>query len=422
ILLATNFLLYAVTWSSQPHAYAFFVIAAFCWYTIQFSKNTAANSFYLCMMLVLAALLLTMRPQNILILLLLPFFGFFNKSFKEFLSSVFSFWGITGILLACFIIFRVNYYWYMQTGRLVLNPYTGEHFYFNNPHFFETLFSFRKGWLLYSPWVVLGLAGIFFIPGLKKKLNLLFFWIILIYIFSSWWCWTYSPTSFGQRVYIDFYCLIALTSGLLFEFLHRRKLLWTATIILILAIPLNIHQMYQYRKGIITSDFYHAEVYFKNFFVTRRIAQFPIPPDIIDFKKTHALHFQNGSGTVSVKKPFSGSFKVPVPPQMKPDHCSFLRMRAKLLVTEGSRPLNLVADFHTKGRSAFYKAFEISRHNFPVNTKSEFEAGMNIPENISECDSVLIYVWRPDAPGKDSCQVKNISIEFIHVDPSYELK
>jgi hypothetical protein len=163
--------------------------------------------------------------------------------------------GLAGILVSVLLLARVSYYWYLQTGKLFLQPYHGEAYYFNKPHVMDILFSFRKGWVLYSPFVAFGLAGIFFANSRKNRMNLFLFWCLQIYISSCWWCWTYSPSSFGQRPFVDFYSLIALQAAFFFRFLETNKKLWIAVPSLFFLVALNLLQTHQYRKGIIPGEF-----------------------------------------------------------------------------------------------------------------------------------------------------------------------
>ena len=49
--------------------------------------------------------------------------------------------------------------WKWQTGSWVVYSYKDEGFDFMHPHFWEFLFSFQKGWLLWSP--IIGIAFFF---------------------------------------------------------------------------------------------------------------------------------------------------------------------------------------------------------------------------------------------------------------------
>ncbi|MBK6283998.1 MAG: hypothetical protein IPF54_16290 [Draconibacterium sp.] len=73
-------------------------------------------------------------------------------------------------------------YWYSITGHFFVNSYPDEQFFWGNPHFIDGLFSYRKGWLLYTPVMIFALLGI---PFLFKKLKE-FSWSILIFILLAY--------------------------------------------------------------------------------------------------------------------------------------------------------------------------------------------------------------------------------------------
>ncbi len=112
--------------------------------------------------------------------------------------------------------------------------YGDEGFFFSRPALLKGLFSWRKGWLLYTPMMALALTGFVF---LKKRIPqafwpLLIFTFANIWIITSWWSWWYGG-SLGMRPMIDSYALLALPlaafiSGLL-EKKKKREDCWTGT-------------------------------------------------------------------------------------------------------------------------------------------------------------------------------------------------
>ena len=52
-------------------------------------------------------------------------------------------------------------YWKWTTGNWLFNLLCRETFYFSKPKILEFLFSYRKGWLLYSPIFILSFLGLF---------------------------------------------------------------------------------------------------------------------------------------------------------------------------------------------------------------------------------------------------------------------
>src|SRR6185436_10253555 len=103
------------------------------------------------------------------------------------------------------------FYWKHQTGSWFFNSYLNEHFYFNNPHVFYGLFSFRKGWLVYTPIMFFALAGLYTLFKTMKEFfyPVLILFLLYIYVAFSWWCWWYGG-SYGQRALIDIYPFLAV--------------------------------------------------------------------------------------------------------------------------------------------------------------------------------------------------------------------
>jgi len=437
IVFGTNLLMYAAVWSSQSHCYSFFLIAAFCWFLIQLTNSLSENKNYaLCMCSILMALIFTVRPQNCIILLLLPFFGLNQSNFISILKrNLFSTLSLIGLLIALLIVARICYYWHIQTGRIILNPYQGEHYFFNKPHVLDMLFSYRKGWILYSPFMAIGLAGIFFFKENRNKINLLFFYGLMIYVASCWWCWTYSPTSFGQRIYVDFYALIALQAAVFFDFFQKQKLKIIAPATALFVIPLNLLQTHQYKSNIIPGDYAYSETYWTNFFAIKDIAYYSIPPKTITDKKEVAFTFDDGmsatrtnsafysgnkSSFICKANPFSETKKIALPSFLITDGFSNIRVTSMIKSTPAqSKDEHLIIDINRDGKTISYHGFDIS--SYIHNSKwTRFQCGLVIPSTINCGDSVTIYFWKSGNKHADTTYIDDLKIEFIHTDKSYE--
>jgi hypothetical protein len=133
-------------------------------------------------------------------------------------------------------------------------PYTDEGFFWTDPQIINTLFSYRKGWLVYSPLIVAALGGIFLI---KKDFPLpkwifLFVLTVMTYVYSCWWDWGFGG-SFGARQYVQHIAYLSFPLGFIIQQILNvskavlRPLVMTmALIFFISCILLNISQTYQY--------------------------------------------------------------------------------------------------------------------------------------------------------------------------------
>lgn len=436
VAFATNLLYYVICFPSQTHSYLFFLIAAFCYYSFKLFDDEYLDKKIAIVGVVLSlALIATVRPQDGIVILLLPFFGLTIPKVKALFANYFlSARVIIAITVGLLIIARVCYYWYLQTGVFFLNPYKGrDHFNFGDPYFIDILFSYRKGWITYSPIILFAFVGVAFIGKFIKKLYLTVFWIILIYITSSWWCWTYSPTSFGQRVFVDFYALIGISIGALFNYFFVRNKRLVPYIILLVFIPISVLQAYQYKLGIIHGDLETKEAFWKNYFRTKPLAQYPIPESSIINRSEKILDFENNSSNtkltmnehysgewatfITKENPFSEGCMLTLPTFIKDKNYSHLRVNAMIKSSINTSKEVLVLDFIKDGKSVSWNGFDISTYIY--NTKwTYYECGLNIPTGVNPGDTLNFYFWQ--AEGTDTTYIDNVKLEFVETDHSYD--
>lgn len=439
ILFATNLLLYSASWSAQTHCYSFFLIAAFCWCVIRlFDEETGRKGAYLAFVFMLMACIVTIRPQNGIIVLLLPFLGFrWNAVVTLVRRHLFTPIALAGLFVAVLLVARVSYYWYVQTGKIFLQPYHGEAYYFNKPHVMDVLFSFRKGWILYTPFVAFGLAGIFFAKDRKNRMNLLLFWSLLVYITSCWWCWTYSPSSFGQRPFVDFYSILALQVGFFFQFLEKKNLAWIFVVVLLLLVPFNLLQTHQYRKGIIPGEFGSSETYFDNLLAIKPVAYYPVPRQTIldktevlqSFDDAPSMNRTDGesvsglqSAFVSASHVYSENILAAIPPFLVPGLYSHVRVSAMIKSSPAlAKHENVVLDFKRNGTTVSYQGFGLGWFVFDREWK-KVQFGLELPQDVKTGDSLLVYLWRAESPNGDTTWIDDLRIEFIHTDDSFDFR
>jgi hypothetical protein len=160
--------------------------------------------------------------------------------------------------------------WYAVSGHWLVDGYAGEYFDFGHPHLQEGLFSFRKGWLLYTPLMGLTLGlGLFslrrYVPvALPPAVILL---PPLFYLTFSWEQWWYGG-GFSARTLISVYPLLALPLGALVA-VSAACGRWPKVgvrLLLVACIGLNLWQTWQYMAGILPYDNTTAALYQERFF------------------------------------------------------------------------------------------------------------------------------------------------------------
>ena len=284
ILLGTNLYYYTTTEPAMSHAYSFSLIAVLLY---QFIKWYSFPTFTKAILIgLLLGLIILIRPINIIIILFLLFYDVYSKqSLINKFQFTLKYWKqIFIIAFFSFLIFLPQLiYWKYLTGSWVFNSYLDEKFYFNNPHVLLGLFSFRNGWLIYTPIMFFAIVGVINLFFKEKKifLPILIYLPINAFILYSWWTWWYGG-SFGSRPMIDSYAIFALPMASFINlFFTKSKLIFTILIlILILLISLNQFQTFQRRNGIIHWDKMTAKAYAKIFFKTELSHD-----DIIEYEK-----------------------------------------------------------------------------------------------------------------------------------------
>lgn len=251
ISIGTNVLTYASISVGMPHVYNFSILVFLLYFILQWYEN--ANLKYSIYIGLLLGLLVLIRPTNILFGLCFLLFKKPNSPlYFKFLVREFKLL-IVMALAAFLVVLPQLLYWKYITGHYFFNSYVGEKFYFNNPHLLEYVFGFRKGWLLYSPILVLAITGLF----LNKTKNPFFvssIIIVALFVFlnSSWWCWWFGG-GHGGRAMIETYPLLAIGFASIYEQLEyvKRKILVGFASFLIL---FNIKSVDLYRANIIHYD------------------------------------------------------------------------------------------------------------------------------------------------------------------------
>jgi hypothetical protein len=251
IVFGTNLLMYAVYHPSFSHIYSFCFVAMFLYFCKRFFADPRLKE--LIWISFALGMIVLIRPTNGLIILTIPFLAGSWETLKKALRKMFGYKLIIPLTVFCGIISIQMILWHIQTGHYFLHSYKNEGFYFSRPEIFNTLFSFRKGFFVYTPLALLSLCGII-VSAKRSKFqmySLLIFFTLLIYITASWWNWYYGP-SFGQRPFIEFYSLNALLLAILFTSLNNIRQKRAFYIITGLFVFLNLVQSFQYTKNIIS--------------------------------------------------------------------------------------------------------------------------------------------------------------------------
>jgi hypothetical protein len=258
IYFGTNLLCYSTLQAPVSHQYNFFLFTGLIFFSLNWlTTQKLRDAIFIG---IFAGMLVIVRPTNIILSLFLPLYNITSITrFKErMLLLLKKRHHIVLIILIAFLFFVPQIiYWKITTGKFLYFSYVGERFYFNQPHVISVLFDFRNGWLIYSPLIVLSIVGIYFLYKSKSPyfLPIVLIFPIMLYVFSSWWCWWYGG-SFGFRPMVDLYPLLSFGVAALLKFIWQKsKTLKAVSIsVITLFILLNLFQTIQWHYNIIHYD------------------------------------------------------------------------------------------------------------------------------------------------------------------------
>lgn len=270
ICLGTNIFYYTTYESAMSHVYSFFLIALFLVLTQRWHNRGFRSTESLLMGAVLGLITLV-RPNNFVVFLIPLLYGISSlsdikgnitmsfKNFKSPLLLILGFLMISGIQAIL---------WKIGTGNWMVYSYGEEGFFFLRPHIIDGLFSYRKGWLIYTPVMIFSLLGLVWVRKYAKewKWALPVYLLVHIYITFSWWCWWYGG-SFGSRPMIETYAVLSIPFAATVEHLTQNR--WWARIAAVLVfyffIKFNFFQTNQYYVTLIHWDSMTEEAYWSVF-------------------------------------------------------------------------------------------------------------------------------------------------------------
>jgi len=268
--LGTNLYFYTTIEPPMSHAYSFFLYAAFMYVVDSWVvKPSWGNS---ALVGLIGGLIILVRPSNGIIFILFPLWQVDSVSAIISRLKLFMYKSLKLVLIAliaCLVFVPQIIYWKYVTGDYFYYSYGVERFFFNDPAFLQGLFSYRKGWLVYTPVMTFALIGIIVLFFRHRK----FFWPVAVftflnlYVIWSWWCWWYGG-GFGQRALIESYAVLSIPLAAFTKYIFEKKLVFRISFLIIIAclISLNIFQTRQYYKGTIHWDAMNKKTYWDSYF------------------------------------------------------------------------------------------------------------------------------------------------------------
>jgi len=453
IVLGTNYFQLTAFDGYLSHNYLFTLYTLIVWFTIRWHQQQKWQ-FALGLGLSMGFAVLA-RPSELVCILIPILWGIGSaEGFRQKTNLIKpNLWQILLIVGTAILVgFPQLLYWKYSSGHWLFYSYNnaGEGFDFTQPYIKEVLFSFRKGWLVYTPLMVFAIAG--FVSLYRKNIaifwGIIIYFVINLYIVSSWTCWWYAGGSYSQRALLSSYVLLALPLGYFFQgILEQKKAIRILVFSIIgLLLLLNLFQTWQWATGIIDRTRMTREYYFAVFGKTtysnadRKLLLVDRPADVVEELKNEAdykqrtaaiFDFENNQdqgiltnkdtvfeGKYSLRldenHPFSPAFEMPFSEITNKDH-AWLRAEVQVFpVTEiKDNMASLVITFQHKGEAYNYRAASISLASYSMKPGQWNKMRMDYltPEVRSKDDTAKIYFW---LQGKTPIFIDNLTVDIFY--------
>jgi hypothetical protein len=272
IMMGTNLFFIMSIDNLQSHYNLFFLYTLFIWTTIRFHQKPGWKRSIV--LGITGGLIILTRPTDIVVGILPVLWGIQNwNDLKSKIKTHTKFLIVAGII-AGIVFFPQLFYWKISAGKWLLNSYDnpGEGLDLLYPHTLPFLFSYRKGWLIYTPLVIFMIAGIFAAIRKKEKvfIGLLLFFVINLWLVSSWTCWWYAA-SFSSRAMVQSYAVLMIPLGYFLQFISEKSKPISIGIksFMMMLVLFCVFQTWQYSMGILANDRVTKAYYWRIFGATK---------------------------------------------------------------------------------------------------------------------------------------------------------
>lgn len=442
VVFGTNYIHHLTLKNLEPVNVLFMLVCILLWHTIQWHeqrKNKNLIAIGICI-----TLMALVKPSEILIAFLPLFWGVTNKA--EFVSKMKLLYqnkkGILLTILVCFLLACPQLiYWQIKTGSFIYDSYKNPGIGLDifSPHIWDVLFSYRKGWLLYTPVMIFALVGFYFLYKYDRKhfFGIGISFLISFYIIASWSEWWYGA-AFSCRPLITTYPLLSICLGYFLLYLSRFR--WPVHLlfgsVISFFIFLNQFQWWQLNNYILqpyrtTKAYYWAT--FLRTSITEQDNELLLlernfsGPNVFKHKekyRSRLLHVSNFNGIMKkhiVGDPSNSSFyrmfpkqkyaltrKFPFSEITEQDH---LWVKAGVSIRippdySGQLPYLVICMEH--GDAYAYDAHELKIAERGEWERFEFE--YLTPEVRNGKDPLKVYVWKP---GQGTIDLDNLKIEIF---------
>ena len=284
LVIGTNYLNYGAIDCGMSHCWLFTIYVFILLNTHYFYQSFKKK--YAIRIGLLVGLATLTRPSDLLSCLIPILWGLESLSFSAIKSRVklfmehYTSFIIAGISAVCVMSIQLIY-WKYVSGHWIVYSYNNQHLYFRSPNIVDYTFSYRSGWLTYTPLMIFAFIGI--IPFLRNgtnKVAVVAFFLLNYYIVCSWNIWWYG----GRAMVQSYPVLLFLIAALVNAAMSKKIAFWAFSLFSSVFIYFNIWTTYFYHKGTLYDTESMSEAYF-----WRAIGRWNAPENIALLKENPEL-------------------------------------------------------------------------------------------------------------------------------------
>lgn len=424
IVLGSNYLAYSAIGGAMTHNTLFTLYSLLLYQTIQFYRTpNYAKAIAIGLLVGLAALT---RPTE-LIALLIPVLwgvgGFSIAAVKQQFNFLLTHWiKIVVAIICCGAVGSIQlFYWKYASGHWIVYSYQEQGFSWLRPHLLDGLFSYRSGWLTYSPFMWTSLIGFGFLYAYKRAIFVptLVFTSLFIYIAFAWDIWWYGG-SIGQRVMVQCYPVLAFPMASFFVWFNRSnkyvKIILTPIFFLLFYFSLWIG--HQAHKG----GLYKASEMTKAYF-WRTLGRYENNSEYLKLLDTKELYMGERTDVQSlpIDQPYrfelagdkhygDVAIRVPIPPNF-----DWVRAYADFDMQQREGNIWSMTQFAVRFKrgeeTIKEQMFRVQRHSLYGNEKKRLYLDTAYPDEA--CTAIEISIWNV---GTIPIAVDNFAVEVFRED------
>jgi len=447
IVLGTNYLVHTVFHGQglMSHNYLFTLFALILYFTIKWHEKPSLK--YAAGLGIVIGIAALSRPTELLVTIVPVLWNIKDKADLHAKIQLFIRNWKSMLIAALIILFFGSLqlvYFKLYTGKFLFNSYSnnaGEGMDFLRPYIIEVLFSFRKGWLVYTPVMIFSLLGFYYLYQQRREFfySISVYFIITFYVVASWSCWWYADCM-SQRALIPAYVFLSLPLGQLIKTVmsrnNWRKYIFLITTILLLLI--NLFQSWQFIHGIIhtsrmTKEYYYA-VFLKKFIPSYAhdlllVDRSQTPENLLFGGKQYQqsvlydmtfedIHLSEDSANDTIigykiqrENPFSPSFETSYD-ELLIEEYGIIEVKFSVFarIDPSVNPFSMVATFSHEGSAYSYQGINVGSGSVKTNSWSDLSMLYLTPEARHKRDTFKSYLW---LHGSYPVYIRNLKV-IIH--------